>query len=235
MKALIVDDEPFPAKHLKELLEQYCFEITEIDMLFSPLEAIEKLKHKHYDILFLDVEMPKVNGMELAKKVKHSSNTQIIFTTAYSTYAVDAFQANAAHYIVKPVDEEELVLAVRKAQMQISKRSASDKNKEGKISIFKDNEYLIVSQNDIVRIEGDGGYTKIVIENNEHLSSKRMGHYAEVLDEKQFMRCHNSHIINIDKVSKVNKADGYVTLINGDIIPVSSTKRNHLYERIIKS
>lgn len=229
MKALIVDDERFPAKLLKELIEQHCFEISQVEVLFSPLEAIDRLKETHFDLLFLDIEMPKINGIELAREARLTSKTQIIYTTAYSDYAVKAFQVDAVHYIVKPVEEEELIKAVRKAQLLLKKVTPTPQHEKKSISIYNKNEYIILQIKDIVRLEGDHGYTKMITKDKEYISTKRLGFYEKELNSSQFVRCHNSHIINVDYLAKISKGKfGYVTLSNGDSIPFSAANKKNL-------
>ena len=123
MKALIIDDEPMPGKHLQGLIEEHCFEIEHTHVIDSPLVALDHLKENEYDIIFLDVEMPHINGFELLKKVRIPAKTQVIFTTAYSQYALDAFKVNAAHYLLKMVKKDDLIEAVRKACFFIRKQN----------------------------------------------------------------------------------------------------------------
>lgn len=126
MKALIVDDEPMPAKHLQNLVEKHCSEITQTRVLNSPIEALEHLKEHHFDLLFLDVEMPELTGFELLEEANLTPSTQVIFTTAYSQYAVEAFQSKEVHYMLKIVSKDELVAAVRKATQMLRQNQSLD-------------------------------------------------------------------------------------------------------------
>lgn len=227
MKALIVDDEPMPAKHLDGLIKTHCYEIGETFILNSPTEAVKHLKDHEYDIIFLDVEMPVLNGLELLEQVTLPLNTHVIFTTAYSQYAVDAFKANATHYLLKMVKKDELIEATRKV-MYLKNRKDELRNKPS-ISVFSGEEHIILRQHQIIRMEANGSYTKIIYDKGELLSTKRLGSYEEVLDQKSFCRCHNSHIINVDRVFKVSKGKkGYVVMDNEEVVPIAAAKREHI-------
>ena len=233
MKALIVDDEPLPAKDLKELIEKHCFEVTYTEILHSPIKAIERLREEHFDLLFLDVEMPQINGIELLKRIQPMVATHVIFTTAYSNYALDAFDLDAVHYIVKPVDENELIKSLRKVQNQRIKSGENSGSLHKTISVFDADGYQLIPQENIIRIEGDEGYSKIILEDKDYLSSKRLGYYEERMDSGIFMRIHRSHIINLNRVSRVSKGEtAHVTLANGNVIPISSSKLLRLKERL---
>lgn len=227
MRALIVDDEPMPSKHLEGLITKNCYEISETKIINSPIEAIKHLENHEYDIIFLDVEMPIYTGLEMLEQVKLPSHTHVIFTTAYSQYAVEAFKANATHYLLKMVKKEELLEAVRKV-IYLKNRRVSLKDKPS-ISVFSGDEHTILRQNQIIRLEANGSYTKIISDKGEMLSTKRVGYYEELLSIESFCRCHNSHIINVDRVFKFSKGKkGYVVMDNEDIVPISATKKEHI-------
>lgn len=229
MRALIIDDEPMPAKHLKEMIRQFCFEIDTVNIIQFPLEALSHLQENEYDIVFLDVEMPEMNGVEFLQKVSLPKRTSVIFSTAYSEYAIDAFKANATHYIMKPVEEKELTLAIRKVLDKKNQRSASAET----ISVFDGTEYSILQQKDILYLKAEGSYTQFVMESREVLASKRLGHFAEKLNQDQFIRCHNSYLINTINIEKVGKQKSpYIIMKNGDTIPVSASKKEELERRL---
>lgn len=235
MKALIIDDEPMPAKHLATLIKQHCFEIDTVKALYSASEAIEHLKTHDYDLLFLDVEMPELSGFQFLEHVSLPRHTQIIFITAYSKYAVQAFEVNATHYILKPVQEPELVNAVRKAGKNLlSERSKETNVHTGQqhISVYDGEDYIILNEQDITRLEASGGYTKVITQTKGSLlTSKRLGYYFDKLSPQLFFRCHHSHVINLRQISKVSKGkSGYVTLLNQEVIPVSTSRKMALNE-----
>ncbi len=229
MRAIIIDDEPMPAKHLREMIRQYCFEIDTVNIIQSPLDAIVHLQENEYDIVFLDVEMPEMSGVEFLQKVNLPRNTSVIFSTAYSEYAIDAFKANATHYIMKPVQENELVLAVRKGLEKNSRQNVAPDT----ISVFDGTEYSILNQKDILYLKADGSYTQFVLHDRQVLASKRLGHFENKLNENQFVRCHNSYLVNTMNIDKVGKQKSpYIVMKNGETIPVSSSKRAELENRL---
>lgn len=233
MKALIVDDEPMPGKHLEGLVRKHCFEISEVKVINSPLKAIEDLSNNEYDIIFLDIEMPVLNGLELLEKIQLPEKTHVIFTTAYSQYAIEAFKVNATHYLLKMVTKEDLIDAVRKVSHL--KYKSNNIQKLPSLSIFIGEEYVILSQEKIIRLEADGSYTKIITAtNDEFLSTKMLGYYEKLLSDELFYRCHNSHIINFKKVHRLSKGKkGYVVMGNEDIVPLATAKREQLMQLLV--
>ena len=236
MKALIIDDEPMAAKHLKSLVEQHCFEIYSTEMIHSPVEAIDHLASFSYDIIFLDVEMPEIDGFALLEQVELPPTTQVIFTTAYSKYAIDAFKANAAHYLLKMVKKDELITSVRKVTrlLNLTARAGQPMQDPVKvIPIFHNEEHHLVKWEDIVRIEASGSYSRIVLSDKELLSSKGIGHYEKKLENGPFFRCHNSHLVNLREVARLGKGKGgYLVLSNGDAVPLSPSRREAFERRM---
>ncbi|MEQ8907740.1 MAG: LytTR family DNA-binding domain-containing protein [Vicingaceae bacterium] len=236
MKVLIIDDEPMPAKHLQEMIKKYCFEIVSTELCFSPVEGLKLIKDQSFDILFLDVEMPKMDAFDFLAKADLGSQTVVIFTTAYSQYAIDAFKANATHYILKPVMEEELVKAVRKAGKQLRNVSNSEVENAASvnsISVYDGEEYEIIKIDRVIRMEADGSYTKIILQGKELVSSKRIGFYEDKLEHSGFFRCHNSHLINLSHLEKLGKGKGgYLSMANKDVVPLSISKKTELEKRL---
>lgn len=237
MRALIIDDEPMPAKHLKAMLEQHCFEIDSIEIINSPIVGLERLKSNPFDLLFLDVEMPKMDGFALLEKAQLSHRTQVIFTTAYAQYAIDAFKANAAHYILKPATKEELINAVRKAVRILPSKSEPDPLPSAKndvISVYYKDEHHIIKTSEIIRIEGSRSYSSVILKDKKLLSSKGLGVFEKKLVPPAFFRCHKSHLINLNRVRKVGKGrNGYVILSNSDMVPIAQSKKEE-FEQIME-
>lgn len=229
MRALILDDEPMPAKYLEQMVIKHCFEIKHIEIFNVASRALKELETDPYDIIFLDVEMPEMDGFQFLEKADLPVETQIIFTTAYSEYALEAFKANARHYLVKPVVKDDLILAVRKALSAIPTKEQNTE-KKNYISIYDGEEYLLLKKDEIIRFEADGSYTKVITLNSKSiLSSKRLGEYEKKVDPKEFVRCHNSHLVNINFINKVSKGKGgYLSLKNDEVIPISTTKKDDI-------
>ena len=233
MKALIIDDEPYAAQYLQEMIQQHCFEIESTDILYSPLKAMKHVEDNVYDVIFLDVEMPEMSGVEWLKEVRLPKDTQVVFTSSFAEYAIDAFEVNAVHYILKLVSKEDLISAVRKVMEIRQKKANNEPSCENRISIFDGTEYHILSCNDIIRLQADGGYTKVSTGERDFLSSKGLSHFENSLPSDSFVRCHNSHIVNVKKVIRMGKGrNSYVTLSNDELVPVSYSKKEKLLERL---
>jgi two-component system LytT family response regulator len=234
MKALIIDDEPLPAKYLKELINSNCREVLSCEIITNPVLALEIIKEHDYDVIFLDVEMPKMTGIEFLKHAKLGSNTSVVFITAHENYAIEAFKSNAVHYILKPVDLEELKVATSKVKKYRELVKESEKSKQkGSITLFDGTDYRLIEFDSLIRIEASGSYSKVVLDNDSHiLVSKRLGSIQKELDQEVFFRCHNSHLVNSKKIEKISKTSSTINLINGELIPLSSSYKSELNRRI---
>lgn len=233
MNALIIDDEPLPAKHLGDLIRKHCPEISHTEIINSPLAALDHLASHEYDLLFLDVEMPELDGFELLEAASLTENTQVIFTTAYSRYAAHAFEANATHYLVKLITKDALIKAVQKAlltaELIAQKRNPEAASKPCIISVFDGAEHHLIRETDIFRLEGERSYARIVHSGKELLASKNIGYYETKLSKHLFFRCHHSHLVNLRHIIRLGKGkSSYLVLSNGDTVPLSSSKKNAL-------
>lgn len=230
MRALIIDDEPMPAKRLASMVAKHCFEIKSTEICSSPSKALSRLKEVEFDLIFLDIEMPQMNGFEFLEQAMLPKKTQLVITTAYQQYAIEAFNADALHYLVKPVKEADLVKAIRKVvAQQANTGNYTELNKRGIITLYEDNEYHIIREEDIIRLEADGTYTKFILQDKNYLSSSRIGVYEEKLSKELFFRVHKSHIINLREIEKLGRGrKSYVVLSNEDVVPISQTKQESL-------
>lgn len=234
MKVLIVDDEPMPSKRLASLIKKHCFEIEEVEIFNTASKALERIGETQFDIIFLDVEMPEMTGFDFLEHAIISRNTHIIVTTAYEQYAIKAFKANAVHYLLKPVTKEDLINGIRKVARIIMEKDPKNLFPESKtISIFHNDEYHLIQEEDIIRLEADSSYTNFIMEDKKLMSSKSLRFFEELLTKSIFFRCHNSHIINLKQIEKYGKGrGGYVHLKNGDIVPISFSKKADLIKLV---
>jgi len=233
MKALILDDQPLTGKYLCSMIEEHCFEIQSLRFISSPLEALEHLTEHQYDLIFLDVEMPLLNGLEFLERADLPRHTQVIFTTGYRKYAVEAFQLNAVHYILKPVSQEDLIQAVRKASLALSQSLKSSPALPQNLTVFHGNEYHVVPIAKLICLEADGSYTRLELEDFSLIASKGLSHYTQLLEPYGFFRCHKSHLINLKKVSKFSKGKpGFVTMEHQKVIPVVASKGGELQKKL---
>ena len=245
MKALIVDDEFMPAEFLEELIKKHCPKIIEIEVLNDPEEAILFLCNNKVDLLFLDIEMPGISGFDLLEALPKKTIPPVIFTTAYQEYAMQAFDLNAIHYLLKPIHPQKLIEAVSRVSKSDSNLTArvlsaiqavksDEANEVEKISLPEGQSYHLVSQEDIIQIEGAGSYSTFHLLNDRKIMvSKRMKLYEDQLDQRKFIRTHQSHIVNREYVTTYHRTDGgYLELMNGNTVPISSGLRSSVKERL---
>ncbi|MES2132545.1 MAG: LytTR family DNA-binding domain-containing protein [Bacteroidota bacterium] len=240
-RAIIVDDEILLINALKSLLNEFCPEIEIIATANSAFEANLKIQVTHPDIVFLDINLPKVNGLELLKTMENKK-FQVIIITAYDHFALEALKAGAIDYILKPVASSEVRDAVDKAIKIIHKQEAEaptvKKEPEimpepenevlSKIVIHHNNSYMLIEFGDILWLEADRNYTNIVLDNGKIISSaKSLKSYETLLPKDLFFRVHKSYLINTQHIKEYLK-DGkerVVLMKNGQKITVSQPKQ----------
>jgi two-component system LytT family response regulator len=241
--SIIVDDEQKSRATLKSLVEKYCpqVEVAELcDSVESALTAIEKHQPT---LVFLDIEMPHQNGFDLIEKIT-APNFDVVFTTAYGHYAIQAIKASAIDYLLKPIDVDELKLAIKKVE-QKQKNSgdkmrnfesllSSVKSKAAKIAIPTAEGLHMLNAEDIIKCTADECYTVItLVTGKKIIVSKLLKEYEELLSGLNFLRIHNSCLINLNHVVKYVKGDGgYVLMSDGETCEVSRRKKNDLLTRL---
>ncbi|KAA3647537.1 MAG: DNA-binding response regulator [Bacteroidetes bacterium] len=238
MKALILDDEPLPAKYLRELVIQHCKLVSTCIIMNDPVAALEYLKENHCDLIFLDVEMPKMTGLNFLENAEIDEDTAVVFTTAYKTYALEAFKVNAIHYLVKPINLAELLIAVNKVFEYLKAKNIlkQSKNDQSYLTVFDGERYRVLAYSNILSLHASGSYTKIVLSNEKDiLLTKRLGSIFKELDNEKFIRCHKSHGVNISKIKIINKSESNIQLINGSIVPFSNSNRKVVIEKFQKA
>ncbi|WP_299680489.1 LytTR family DNA-binding domain-containing protein [uncultured Tenacibaculum sp.] len=238
MKAIIIDDEAKARSVLKTLITEECHKIKEIDEAEDLLTGIDKIKKNQPDIVFLDIEMPEYSGLEILNFFSEEEITfQIIFTTAYSHYAIEAFKLNAIDYLLKPIDGEELREAVEKVITFIGNSQINERLKElkqslqesdfKKIGLPNGNGIKFVNFNDIIMLEADGMYTKVSTTKENILVSKPLKFFVETLHKiSTFYRPHRSYLINLRFLREYVKKDGgYVIMENDKTVSISKDKK----------
>lgn len=234
--AIIVDDELNNRENLRHLLILHCPGIEIVGQAASVSEAMHLIKKVSPAVVFLDIEMPGGNGFSLLEKLQ-PINFQVIFVTAFDSYALNAIKFSALDYILKPIDKDELTGAVAKLrpvnnnqQPQLSNLNNFLKGESRKIALSLSDEIRLVELSNIVRIEADNNYCHFVLKNDERvLVSKHLGHFYDILKNQGFARVHQSHLINKAALERFVKKDGgYLVLDNGDQVPVSRTQKEHV-------
>lgn len=240
LKIVIVDDEKWNRANLKALIEANCPEITIAGEAGSVDEAIKLLSKIRCDLLFLDIEMPQKNGFDLLKEL-WPVKFEVIFCTAYDKYAIKAFKFNAVDYLLKPIEIEDLVSAIRKAEENVRAKlkkpididlllqsiSPSGK-KPDRIVIHLNEGMKFVKIDSIIRCASDGNYTILYLTNGEKIMvAKTLKDFDEMLEEYGFYRIHNTHLINLAYVKSYKKDDGgFVEMIDKSMIEVSRRRKD---------
>ena len=240
LKTIIIDDEPDSIKLLQLQLAQHCPEIEIAGTFTSSVKALSVIEKLEPDLVFLDIEMPVMNGFELLEKILHLPFS-VIFITAFNQYALKAFRFNAVDYLVKPVDANDLVEAVAKAAKRIkptaTQLSLLQKQLRGepatRIAIpGQQGGISFIDLNDIIYSEASNNYSKIILtDGNRFLISKTLKDVQEVLEEEHFLRVHRQYIINLNHVKQFNRNEGVLTMDNGDYIPIARNQKERLIER----
>ncbi len=238
MKAIIIDDERKARNLLRLLIEENCPKITEIFEAEDLLSGVEIIKNEEPNIVFLDIEMPEHSGLEILDFIeKDVVNFEIIFTTAYSEYAIQAFQLSAIDYLLKPIRGSQVKKAVEKAIQFIGKSQINTKLEELKKSLSSSNFNKIglpvsdgikfVSFEEIIMMEADGMYTKITTSEANMLISKPLKHFVELLKNiPTFYKPHRSFLINLKYIAQYVKSDGgYILMDNGKSVSLSKEKK----------
>jgi two-component system, LytTR family, response regulator len=242
--AIIVDDETDCGESLALLLERWCPEVKILDICYSGETAIQSIQEHSPQILFLDIEMPFMNGFELLEKLDRI-HFELIFTTSYNQYAIKAIRFSALDYLLKPVDREELQKAVQKAvqrnqhplpqQLDILLQHLKHPSVPlQKIAIPTMEGFQLVAADSIVRCESDSNYTHIFLKDKRKLMAARtLKEMEEILDAYPFIRIHHSHVVNINEVERYIKGEGgYLIMSDGSNINVSRSRKDLLLKRL---
>jgi DNA-binding LytR/AlgR family response regulator len=228
---LIVDDEPIA----RQIIQTYCNHLSILQVLGScenALEAKTILQSQQVDIIFLDVNMPVLDGIAFLKTLKNPP--QIIFTTAYKEYATDAFDLAACDYLLKPFSLERFIIAVDKAleKLNLNNNTATpsgDSINENYIFIKADGKIYKVSFNDILFAEANGNYTKITTAQTQLLTNMTFTAVEALLPKSIFLRVHRSFIINKSSITYI---EGNIVLIGKKEIPIGSNYKNDFLNEI---
>ncbi len=247
IRTLIVDDELLARENLKILLSEYCDDVEVVGEADSVDTALEAIKTLTPDLIFLDIRMPSgIEGFDLLDQIE-SKKFLVVFVTAFKDYAVKALNASAIHYILKPVDIEDLQNAVKKVadyiEMQRSLPVSSfnynallenltmslKKERNDRIAIHHSKGVKLVQTLDIMRLEANGNCTNIYFKNSSsYLDTRTLKVYEELLPPN-FRRTHKSHIVNMNKVKEYVHTDGHrVILEDNSSVPVSRGKLSEL-------
>lgn len=243
MKAIIIDDEKRARVTLQLLLKEYCPNITVVAECENIPEGVKAIRKHDPDLVLLDIEMPGHSGLELIDFFDENDiNFSIIFTTAYNEYAIQAFKFSAIDYLLKPINPEQLVNAIKRLEKQKQKLENFSTLKENlqqenltKIAVPSGNTLIFLDTSKILYIKGEGAYSDVFCLNElNHLVSRNLKNFEDILcADSRFIRIHKSYIVNVDKVIAYNKSDGgNLELESGIQIPISADKVQTVLEQI---
>lgn len=239
MKIIIVDDETNARLALKGAIEENFEGIQIVASCKNVPEAVKAIHHFDPDLVFLDIAMPGYSGIELFKFLDESQlKFKVVFVTAYSEYALDAFELSAVDYLLKPIRIEALGRALKKAKENITPKiqivhDIIDQGKINKIALQTGDGLTFLSLIDILYLKADGSYTHFVtIDQRKIIVSKKIVAFEKLEILGSFMRIHRSHMINLDRIYKILKQDGgTVVMENGDLLSISQEKKQMLMHR----
>ncbi len=232
IRTILIDDEPLA----RDIVRFYLSDHPEIEVIAECCDGFEGLKaitlHKP-DLIFLDIQMPKISGFEMLELV--DDKPAVIFTTAFDEYAIKAFEVNAVDYLLKPIDKPRFDAAIKKLSGRLNPQgnteavldaAALSPAQNNRVVVKKDGVIKIIPTADINYLEADDDYVKLNTVDGIFHKNKTMVYFEQTLDSTQFIRIHRSYIINLAQVTKIElkEKDSYVVLLKSDIwLPVSKT------------
>ena len=222
----IIDDEPLAAEMLASYAAKTPF-LNLVGVYNSAVEAIRTLRSEPVDLLFLDIQMPELSGMEFAKLIP--ADTRIVFTTAFKQYAIEGYKVSAFDYLLKPISFDSFLATTEKAMQWFSKRNQQKSTYEDRFIFIKSDYRLIrIMLDDILYIEGVKDYVRIKLANGERIMSLiNMKRLEELLPRPEFLRTHRSYIAHMTNINMVDKQR---IMFNDDAIPISENyKEDVLY------
>ncbi len=224
MNCLIVDDEDISRKILERFVEQ-TDSLRLVGSCSNAIEVVKILKEEEIDLLFLDIEMPEMTGMELIETVKESP--QIIFVTAKEDYAVEAFEHNVTDYLLKPITYARFLKSVDKAIEIYNKLGES--GSPGYIFVKVDSRLMKLNLSDINFVEAQGDYIQLHTQRGKHLIYSTMKHIETKLPKKEFARVHRSYIVRIDRIADITENN---LMIDKQIIPIGEKYKSDLLKKL---
>jgi two-component system LytT family response regulator len=242
---ILIDDEPSAIKSLEWEIGNFCKNVNIVGSFTNALLAAGFLKKNKVDCVFLDIEMPDMDGFQFLELFP-ARDFAVVITTAFDQYAIKAIKESALDYLLKPIDSDDLILCFEKIEQQKNGFSANVKLgnslekllqssvfSQKKISINNDGKIIFLQPDDIIYCESDGNYCTIYLESKEKIVlSQKLKFMEEKLSHLQFFRIHNSYLINLNKVKEFHKTDEYVVLSNQVKIPVSRQKKSTFLDKL---
>jgi len=244
IRAILIDDEPLAVEVLGNDLKAYCPEVKVVATCNSAKEGLKAIKDHKPGLIFLDIEMPWMNGFEMLEVIENI-NFDVIFTTAYDQFAVQAFKISAIDYLLKPIDKEDLIGAVKKVvekkdphiskqHLDVLMQNMAPSGENQRVALPSKNGFEFVLMQDILYCEADGNYTYFYMaDKKRRLISRPMKEVEKMLNDPSFCRIHNSYLINLNQTQRYVRGDGgYVEMLDGTTLNVARSKKDELIAKI---
>jgi len=246
-KAIIVDDEHAALTTLEKKIQLYAPSIKVVALANSAKEGLQAIQLHKPNLVFLDIEMPWMNGFEMLECLGDHIDFDVIFVTAYDQYAIKAFKSKAIDYLLKPVDKDDLIECTNRlngSKTRLSKLAMNDlkelifrPNAQERLLIHGSDTIEVLIKDDIVYCQADSNYSYIFTKDNRKIvASKTLNLLEQELDTSQHIRIHRSYIINIDSIQQFSTSQGYEVILNsGKRLPVSRRRKEALLAALAKS
>jgi two-component system, LytTR family, response regulator len=236
LRAIIIDDEPGGINALVTMIEKYTTGLKVVSKSTDPEEGIALIEDLKPDVVFLDVNMPLMDGFDLLAKLRYK-DFKLVFTTAYQEYAIKAIKNKAHDYLLKPIGIEELKLCINSIAWEVSKtNNMPNPFLNHFIELPVKDGIIFIKPHDIIRLEASGSYTVFYLVNNvKHIASRNLKQCESMLHWPYFFRSHPSHIINLEKVNKMVMKDGLFVQMCDDSMPEMSRKNKELFLEKLKT
>ncbi len=244
MKTIIIDDEQDCCDVLATLLERYCQEVTILDVCTSAEDGLNALMKNKVDLVFLDIKMPHMNGFELLERL-HPFDFSVIFTTSYDQYAIKAIRYRALDYLLKPVDKDELQVAVRKATERLTpllaqqlellvQRVSKPSQMVNRIALPTMEGLHIIPADSIISCASSSNYTILTLKDGKKLTvSRTLKEIEEMLEGHPFFRVHHSYLVNLTEVRRYIRGEGGMLIMSDETsIDVSRSKKDQLLKEL---
>jgi two-component system LytT family response regulator len=238
LKTIIVDDEPDAVSFIQSIIREYCPALEIAGTAYDVTEGVELVRELHPDLLLLDVEMPHGSGFDLLARFPEKT-FDVIFITAFNHYAIKAIKFSAVDYILKPININEFIEAIEKVAEKRAGPDIPNRNFEtllenlnsaspARLAIPTSDGMEYLNPRDIIRIEADRSYSWFFLTGKRKiLVSKNLKEYQDLLNDRNFFRSHNSHLINLEHVKKYIRSDGgSIEMEDGSHVPISRTRRD---------
>ena len=232
MKAILIDDEPLSREIIKAYLKKY-EQVTVVEECNDGFEGVKAIQQHKPDLIFLDIQMPKINGFEMLELIENPP--AVIFITAFDEYAIRAFESNAIDYLLKPFSEDRFKKAMEKwmgksisteSTHKVLEEVSRNPLQQNRVVVKTGTKVKIIPLHEIHYFEADDDYVKVVTNDGQYLKNKTMQFYESTLDPHQFVRVHRSYIVHINQITRIDpyqKENHLAILRDGKQIPVSKT------------